>query len=302
MTRALVKKSGIMLIGGVIAVSASAAEAAPKRDVKDPVLQEVISLYETRMPRFIKKHGGEVFVEDEPIKRGGLLLALYEYEQSLKMPQKNNVTRQELDEMRNRIALLEKGSLPPGKKAEKASSSDIVALLNELQPNMPVLLDNALNDSKVFRELRDEMRIRSVEKAAANTGNSAAQPAQQASGRNDLIALTQRIERMEQCQSDLASKVSSTSDHKISAAAPSRFDKSEMEGLMKRVARLEDRQDKAAGADVTRKDIERLEEQLEDLSFYGEGSVAPGAARQPSSFLTKVGVGVGMVAAFLIAR
>ena len=72
-----------------IAVSASllafgTSSGQVKKDVSDPVLQEIIESFKVRIPRFINKHGNNLFVEDEPVTRGSFISALYEYDKSLK--------------------------------------------------------------------------------------------------------------------------------------------------------------------------------------------------------------------------
>jgi hypothetical protein len=59
--------------------------AENRKDVTDTVLQEIISSFSNRMPRFINKHGQNVFVTDEPITRANLMLAIYEYDKSIKI-------------------------------------------------------------------------------------------------------------------------------------------------------------------------------------------------------------------------
>jgi predicted nucleic acid-binding Zn-ribbon protein len=128
--------------------------AEDKKDISDPVLKEIISSFYPRMTRFIDTHGANVFVADEPITRGKLLLALYEYDKSLKINKKDFVTKQELDEVRNKLSLIERGG---GGGAVASSRVDVTQIINDLQPNMPILLDNSLNDSKVFNSLRNEI-------------------------------------------------------------------------------------------------------------------------------------------------
>jgi len=70
----------------------SGAVAQEKKDVSDPVLAEILSYFNRRMPRFINQHGREVFVADGPVTRGGLLSALYEYDRSLKFAGKDDFT------------------------------------------------------------------------------------------------------------------------------------------------------------------------------------------------------------------
>ncbi len=68
----------------IYCVSITALLAQAKKDISDPVLQEILSFFYTRMPRFIDQHGRNVFVADGPLTRGNFISALYEYDKSLK--------------------------------------------------------------------------------------------------------------------------------------------------------------------------------------------------------------------------
>lgn len=148
--------------------------AAAKRDVNDPVLREIINELSKKMPKFIDKYGETVFVEDEPITRGALISAIYEYDRRTKPSAAAAVSggtlqvqRQEFDSLKAKVASLEKGkSQASSAKAPSSGKVDMVALIAELQPNMPVLLDNSLNSSQVFKSLRQQVADASSGKQA----------------------------------------------------------------------------------------------------------------------------------------
>jgi len=144
----------------VIAYGLGQARAETKKDVSDPVLNEIIQNLGPRIPRFVDKHGKDLFVADEPVTRANLLLVLYEYDKSLKIPKKEAVSKQEFDEMKDRLSLLE-GSFGKLSRAEetggRTGAADMTQIINDLVPNMPMLLDDSLNNSKVFLGLRDEV-------------------------------------------------------------------------------------------------------------------------------------------------
>ena len=69
------------------------------------------------MPKFIDKYGETVFVEDEPITRGSLISAIYEYDKRTKSTSsgavagdsgKVSITRQEFDTLKTKVASIEK--------------------------------------------------------------------------------------------------------------------------------------------------------------------------------------------------
>ena len=75
--------------------------------------------------------------------------------------------RQEFDSLKAKVASLEKGkSQASSAKAPSSGKVDMVALIAELQPNMPVLLDNSLNSSQVFKSLRQQVADASSGKQA----------------------------------------------------------------------------------------------------------------------------------------
>jgi hypothetical protein len=144
----------------VLMLANSLAFAVDKQDVKDPVLKEVINKFDTKMPRFINKYGENVFVADENMTRASFLQALYEYDSKNKPGSAASaVSRQEFDALKARLASVEKGgTLKAGTAlATTGGAVDTVALITELEPNMPMLLDNTLAQSKVFQELKTQV-------------------------------------------------------------------------------------------------------------------------------------------------
>ncbi|MHB9156010.1 MAG: hypothetical protein ACYC5N_10050, partial [Endomicrobiales bacterium] len=177
----------------VIALSCAAIAlfAEPKKDVSDPVLQEILSSFESRMPRFIERHGKDLFVTDEPVTRGSLMSALYEYDKSLKIPRKDFVTRQELDELKEKMAQSAASRPPAPQTAKGGGKIDIMEIINDLQPNMPILLDNSLNNSKVFNSLKQEVMNRPGGASLANAGSGVELT------RADIEELEKRVARIE---------------------------------------------------------------------------------------------------------
>jgi hypothetical protein len=135
---------------------------AAKRDVQDPVLREIINEFGIKIPKFTNKYGEDVFVQEGSVTRADLLIALYEYNKMIKGAatpagiNQQTVSKNEFDTLKNKVALLEKnGLLANGKNKE---NTDIVKLIADLEPNMPMLLDNSLRNSKVFNDLQQQVK------------------------------------------------------------------------------------------------------------------------------------------------
>lgn len=155
-----------LLAAAIICNAVSFSFAAAKRDVNDPVLREIINELSKKMPKFIDKYGETVFVEDEPITRGALISAIYEYDRRTKSSNDaspsagvSQITRQEFDSLKTKVTTLEKSGVSAKTAPVKASSGsvDMVALIADLEPNMPMILDNSLNNSKVFKTLQQQV-------------------------------------------------------------------------------------------------------------------------------------------------
>lgn len=154
--------------------------AEQMKDISDPVLQEIINSFSPRMPRFIEKHGKNLFIADEPLTRGSLMYAIYEYDKSIKPLKKDYVLKQEFDEFKSNVIQMNKNAKP-----------DMTQVINDLQPNMPLLLDNSLENSKVFNKLKESV-------AGGKSGDLSAE------SKNDIeylkmqiAELTKKIEKLE---------------------------------------------------------------------------------------------------------
>jgi len=147
--------------------------AADKKDVSDPVLRQIISEMGPKMPRFTDKYGESVFVADEQITRGSLMMALYEYDKKMSLSGgTSSVSKRDFDLLNTRLTALEKSGSSKGLGAPRtgaAADVDIIKVMNDLEPNMPMLLDNSLENSKVFKALQQKVDMAS----AAGTSSSA---------------------------------------------------------------------------------------------------------------------------------
>ncbi|MDD5102739.1 MAG: hypothetical protein PHH62_07155, partial [Endomicrobiaceae bacterium] len=143
--------------------------AVDKKDISDPVLRQIISELGSKMPRFVDKYGENVFVADEQITRGALITALYEYDKKMSLGG-SSVSKKDLDLLNTRLTALEKNTSPKGLGAPRnAVDVDIIKVMNDLEPNMPMLLDNSLENSKVFKALQQR-----VEMVGSDTASSSA--------------------------------------------------------------------------------------------------------------------------------
>ncbi|OGS24485.1 MAG: hypothetical protein A2314_08000 [Elusimicrobia bacterium RIFOXYB2_FULL_50_12] len=307
---------------------------AEKKDVTDPVLREIISSFSDRMPKFIDKHGADIFVVDGTVTRGTLMQVFYEYDKSLKIPRKEAVSRQELDEIKKKLALLEKNIMAPPASLTK---HDMMQLINDLMPNMPVLLDNSLMNSKVFASLREQVvsanqggtavsagaagrqetdefksRLALVEKKLLNVSGAA----RQNGSSDDTARLQQAVAGMEQRLKKVESRPHVTAS---AAGGVSGTDISHiMDELRPRIESLVDEGLKDSGEgskDVSREmlrnlakarsDIAKLNRRLEVIetknTAYAKKNGGGGLSSSTST-LTKVTLGLSMVAAFFIAR
>jgi BMFP domain-containing protein YqiC len=248
--------------------------AETKKDVSDPVLNEIIQNFDSKMPRFINKHGKDVFVADAPVTRGSLMLALYEYDKSLRIPRKDAASKQEIEELSARLNALESGSANRPRKQEESekASLDITEIINDLMPNMPVLLDNSLNNSKVFSGLRQE-----ISNLKSQDGGQFAANLDQT--RDELQALTKKVDAMEQS----APVYTGGNPGQVS-----QYIKKDLELTRTQLAKLERR-------------ISRIENTNES----GTGSTTRSSsedAKSNTSVMAKISMGLSMVAALFIAR
>lgn len=316
--------------------------AADKQDVRDPVLQEVIAAFSPRMPRFVDKHGGSLFVGDEPVTRSNLMMALYEYDKSAKaIPAREYATKQELTDLRARLVLLEKGSGTEQQAQAGGAGYDIVKIINDLEPNMPILLDNSLNNSKIFSKLKNDVQTaRAVDAQQSATGAApalltadnkreiaeinrrlallerGAATASPSGNKTEINELALRIEKIEKTASAVQSSVVPRDAGDTSFTAELQKlqlqEKRDFARLENRLGTIEEKQKDmspshaASSADVVgRTDLARLEKRLNALEKNtGPGRTASVGSESShySTLLTKVSFGLSMLAALFIAR
>ncbi|MDR1103839.1 MAG: hypothetical protein LBK92_00545 [Endomicrobium sp.] len=182
---------------------------AAKRDVQDPVLREIINEFGNKIPKFTNKYGDSVFVQDGSVTRADFITALYEYDkrtrEAAKAPAGMNsqtISRNEFDDIKNKVAMLEKNgriaSAPVSSKSK--GGTDIVRIIADLEPNMPMLLDNSLRYSKVFNELEQQVNSgggRSVSKGTPISKKELAEIKRTLSQlQSDYIALSKKIDKL----------------------------------------------------------------------------------------------------------
>ena len=145
---------------------------AEKKDIADPIMQEIITELSAKMPRFINKYGTAVFVADEQITRGSLLQALYEYDKKLSsknvtgassISSSGVISKKDYDFLNTKILALEKKLKNIGIKGDtakittKTKSASFTDMMGDLEVNMPMLLDITLENSKVFKALEQKV-------------------------------------------------------------------------------------------------------------------------------------------------
>ena len=312
------KKLTTLLLALLISAN-GVAFATPKRDVADPALREIITQLQPRMPRFIDKYGANVFVADEPITRGSLLSALYEFDAKTRVQQgqaASAISRQEFDALRTRLVAVENRA-PASAAAGRAASAqvDVIALVNELQPNMPMLLDASLNNSRVFQELRTQV-------AAGGTAGDGAGVSQAAvSDINARIAsLNQKVDNLAAANVQGAAGARQPTQREIAdiqnslAALSARIAEFERSGVAgatpSNIARM--REMDAQIADIrntvanvpTSRDIDRLERRLNTITPAKGGAAAssPEGDSSNTATIAKISLGITMVAALFVAR
>lgn len=306
--------------------------AEVKKDVSDPVLREIIASFSPRMPRFIDKHGVGLFVSDEPITRGGLMMAIYEYDKSLKINKKDFVTRQEFDEIAGKLTSRSGGS-------SSTAKLDITEVLNDLQPNMPILLDNSLNNSKVFMNFKNEIladrqgggaapsedirngitqaqddianlskRIYQLERLP-RTSASSGSPSPEVSDetKNELVQAQKELSQLARRIDDLESRPSGNGEN---VPAGNLVTKREFNEVRNKLAQIE----RNSSTDVTgdlkadysemRRELSKIEKKISDMErpSYANNRSSDGGIKEYTSALTKISIGLGMIAAFFVAR
>lgn len=179
---------------------------AAKKDVADPVLQQIITELSDRMPRFINKYGVAVFVADEQITRGALLQALYEFDKKSSSAKASSsvsfagvISKKDYDALNAKVLALEKKMKIPSGSTSGGSSAeiDIVQVMNDLEPNMPMMLDNSLSSSKKFKEL--EAKVKAVASGTSSNIGSGPNVSQTAIAglQKDISELNAKINNVE---------------------------------------------------------------------------------------------------------
>lgn len=209
----------------MIFANISFVQAAEKKDVSDPVLKEMISELSSTMPRFINKYGANVFVSDEQITRGALIQALYEYNKNNKSSSAPSaissntnigfVSKDDFNLLKNKVAALEKKSVGGSGSASVSSNLDMIQLMNDLEPNMPMLLDNSLQNSKVFKDLQKKVDSKVVTATVGGAAGAGVSLAQLDSIKNDIANLTQKYDTLSTALT--AGKDSKMSSSQVSA-------------------------------------------------------------------------------------
>jgi len=328
----------LLAAAALLSTSLSPAFSAAKRDVNDPVMREIINELAKKMPKFIDRYGETVFVEDEPITRGTLLQAIYEYDKKTKGTAADtpvpvavvSITRQEFDDLKGKVTALQKQPAAPAK-----ASLDTDSILAEIKPNMPQLLDNSLKSSKVFKDLQQQV--------AANAKNSGTS-AQAASVTQDLNDINARLDNLSQKISGMSAGSTAKG-----AVQPSQKEIAELKNtlaqiqsnyvaLSKRIDEIDSRAayagaSSAGAADVTnisrqlseikktvadvptttdiRKEISRSQSQTQSdinrieqkLNSMSKGTSSSGSSSSKSgATIATISLGITMIAALFVAR
>ena len=331
------KQISVMVSLAIILVSGTPLFSADKKDVADPVLKEVINELSPKMPRFIDKYGPNIFVSDEQVTRSALLLALYEYDKrnSAASLSANFVSKKDFDLLNTRLSVIEKSG-PAGKSPASAGTSvDMIKLMNDLDPNMPMLLDNNLANSKVFKDLQKKVDMMGL----ASSSGSGQQPVSNVAMVNmktDISNLSKRIEAFEMSSKSAGSNVKPSKeldDLKLSFAQiqksyvniAKRLDELENKPLMASSSdgRISNAQIEALNAKInsiknevsdiptnnnmkseinkTSADVKRLEQKINELESSGV-SAGSGASKSSTGTFAKISLGLTMVAALFVAR
>lgn len=237
-----------LIAAALICNVASPAFSAAKRDVNDPVLREIINELSKKMPKFIDKYGETVFVEDEPITRGSLISAIYEYDKRIKgaagavaaeSAGKTSITRQEFDALKNKVAAIEKKTPDTAAVSAKAEITrqefdvlrnkvttiektppssggkiDSIALMATLEPNMPALIDKNLKNSKAFKDLQQQVAV-SGKSTGASPASVTAFNKEMEEINKKLDSLTERVNTASLEKDKASSKVTSASQKEL---------------------------------------------------------------------------------------
>ena len=284
-----------LLAAIMILCNSSFVQSAEKKDVSDPVLREIISELSTTMPRFINKYGANVFVSDGQITRSDLIQALYEYNKNKSSNSSSTstqtnigfVSKEDFNLLKTKVSALEKKSIGTTKTTGSSVSSnmDIIQLMNDLEPNMPMLLDNSLQNSKVFRDLQKKVDSRSVTVGGSSVAQSSGiSEAQLENIKNDISSLGQKYEA-------LSAALTSNKDSKMSSAQVSSnitLLQKEIAGINVKLAGLQESVKNSSSAEQTKNnDIVSMKQEIVDLkakvSSINTASLASGKGNDKAS-------------------
>jgi hypothetical protein len=251
---------------------------AARRDVQDPVLREVINEFGNKIPKFANKYGDNVFVQDGSVTRGDLIIALYEYDKKTKGPSSiptgmnTQITKNEFESLKNKVASLEKnGRLTSAPISSKSKEhTNIIEIIDDLEPNMPMILDNSLKYSKVFNELQQKV----------NDGVGNTVPSSSKSSSISKKELTEIKETLYQLQSDYISLSKRLDKLNSSLPESERFDKSNNLEMI------------------------RLSNQLNEMkkAINPSDSVSSSGNDRNTGKLAGVSLGLSMIAALFVSR
>lgn len=202
------KKILSVLVAVFMFVNTAGTCFAAKKDVGSPALQQIISELSSRMPGFINKYGAAVFVADENITRGTLLEALYEFDKRASSSSAGSsaasegvVSKKDYDALNAKVIALEKRlkTGAGGTSGSKSQSVDLVEIMDDLEVNMPMLLDNTLADSKVFKALEKKVNAAGGTAVAASGSTASGSVSQAAltSLQKNVATLTKKVDDVE---------------------------------------------------------------------------------------------------------
>ncbi|MDD5021185.1 MAG: hypothetical protein PHR82_03490 [Endomicrobiaceae bacterium] len=328
------KQISIMLSLSIMLLSGTPLFSADKKDVADPILKEVINELSPKMPRFVDKYGPSIFVSDEQVTRAGLILALYEYDKrnSVASLSANFVSKRDFDLLSTRLSFIEKSG---GKSSGSGSSVDMIKLMNDLDPNMPMLLDNNLANSKVFKDLQKKVDMMGLS-ASSGSGQSVPNVAL-VNMKTDINNLSKRIETFEMSSKstnytgkpskeldelklsfaqiqksyvNIAKRIDELENRPMMVSAKDgiKVSDAQIEGLnakinsiKKTVSSIPTNDYVKAEISKTSQDVKRLERKIDEIESSG-GSVGISESKSSTGTFAKISLGITMIAALFVAR
>ena len=267
-----------------------------KKDIADPIMQEIITELSSKMPRFINKYGTAVFVADEQITRGSLLQALYEYDKKLSSKNVTGassasssgvISKKDYDFLNTKILALEKKLKNIGIKGDtakittKTKSASFTDMMGDLEVNMPMLLDITLENSKVFKALEQKVNSSGYMDMKANIDTKKStyisQKTLETIQRN-IINLNKKVDAVE---SSLAF-----------------VQKEEKVSELEKEANYSNKKNTA--------DIKKIEKRLTNLEksnkSYGRYNVEEASSSSKTGTVAKISLGLSLIISLFVAR